>query len=180
MIKEIIGSSYKNVNFKPVPEFKIIKGLSPRKLMEHVALFTNQHFFSNDTIFDYKKWIFPRNHKKPYPTPQLSRLRCVKGVYYSLFKTIGWVPLARETGLLFSKVLGNSTKYGRKNPKFNVLPDMAEAQAKVLIPVAVYNCAELINSFLPTLKLHLSVKRNGGNSYWLSGELIHEIDNDPE
>ncbi|NBK98518.1 MAG: hypothetical protein EOM50_10930 [Erysipelotrichia bacterium] len=179
MIKKIIGDAHKNANFKPVDEFVIEKGLLPDQLMQKVAAFTNANFFSNDTIFDYEIWTFPRNHKKPYPSPQLSRLTQVKGVYYARFTPVGWVPLAKETGSVFAMVLNDSDKYGRKHPKFHALPGMAEAQAKVLIPLAVYNCAELINDFIPSFRLDVSLKNINGNTYCGSGELLHLIENDP-
>ncbi|NCB39960.1 MAG: hypothetical protein EOM80_14445, partial [Erysipelotrichia bacterium] len=165
MIKKIIGDAHKNANFKPVDEFVIEKGLSPDQLMQKVAVFTNSNFFSNDTIFDYEIWTFPRNHKKPYPSPQLSRLTQVKGVYYARFTPVGWVPLAKETGSVFAMVLNDSDKYGRKHPKFHVLQGMAEAQAKVLVPLAVYNCAELINDFIPSFRLDAALKNVNGNTY---------------
>lgn len=180
MIKRIIGTRHKNSEFKPVPEFKIVEGLTPEEQMKHLALFTNRHFFSNDTIFDYQKWVFPRNHKKAYSSPQLSNLKHVKGVYFAFFKTVGWIPMARETGSLFSKVFSGNEKYGRKNPKFNVLPDMAEHQAKVLIPLAVYNCANLIDNFLPTFKMELDIRNKDGNTFVANGELIHQVENDRE
>ncbi|MBU1109421.1 MAG: hypothetical protein KKB51_22260 [Candidatus Riflebacteria bacterium] len=179
MIVKVMGDSHKNANFKPVPEFEIEDGLSPADLMAKVAAFTNTNFFSNDTIFDYEKWIFPRLKKRPYPSPQLSKLRHEAGIYYANFETVGWVPLAKETGSLFSKVLNDSDKFGRTNPKFNVMPYFAEKQAQVLIPLAVYNCAELIRAFLPHFSMQASLSKLSGNSYQLSGALIHHAD-DPE
>ncbi len=180
MIKKVIGDKYLNPDFKPTRDFTIVRGLSPEVQMQRVAVFTNKRFFSNDTIFDYKKWVFQRNHKKAYPEPQLSRLKEVKGVYYSYFKDVGWVQLARETGSLFSMVIGKSEKYGRKNPKFNVLPSMAEDQAKVLIPLAIYNCSELIDKFFPTMQLDADYSNKDGNTFSFNANLIHNVEQDSE
>ena len=180
MIRKIIGEHWKDVDFKPTSDFEFKKNVTPKQLMINLAKFTNKRFFSNDTIFDYEKWIFPRNHKKPYPSPQLSKLKHIKGIYYSYFEDIGWIPLVKETGSLFSMVLRKSDKYGRKRPKFNVVPEMAEAQAKVLIPLAVFNAAEMIDHFMPTMSMKLKVNHKDGNTYSLEGSLIHQIENDPE
>ncbi|EKD82356.1 MAG: hypothetical protein ACD_39C01346G0002 [uncultured bacterium] len=179
MVRKVIGDAHKDPNFRPVPEFDIEPGLSPEELMKSVAAFTNSHFFSNDSVFDFEKWIFPRSNKRPYPSPQLSKLRHEAGIYYSYFETVGWVPLAKETGSRFSKVFNDNDKYGRKNPKFNVMPYFAEKQAQVLIPLAIYNCAELIGAFLPRLSISSSLRKISGNSYELSGSLLHHAD-DPE
>lgn len=179
LIRKVIGETHKSPDFRPVPEFEVEAGLSPEEQMKRVAAFTNHHFFSNDTIFDYEKWIFPRNNKRPYPYPQLSHLKHDKGIYYAHFETVGWVPMAKETGSIFSKVLTDNDKYGRKNPHFNVMPNMAEQQAKVLIPLAIYNCAELIKAFLPEFKVDFALHKNGAE-YTTSGELIHVTDNDED
>ncbi len=180
MIRKIIGESHKNPDFKPVSEFEIEPGLSPAELMKKLATFTNSHFFSNDTIFDYEKWTFQRNNKRPYPSPQLSRLKHVKGIYYAWFEEAGWIPVAKETGSPFSKVFNDNDKYGRKNPHFNVMPSMAEPQAKVLMPLAIYNCAELIRAFLPTFKLDFSLRASASGQFEAQGELLHETADDSD
>lgn len=180
LIRKIIGSRHKSAEFKPVPEFEIENGLAPSDLMKKLATFTNKHFFSNDTIFDYEKWVFPRNNKRPYPSPQLSRLKHEAGIYYAWFETVGWVAMAKETGSPFSKVLIDNDKFGRKKPHFNVMPNMAESQAKVLMPLAIYNCAELIKAFLPNLRIEFSARENGPNQYRINGELIHDTSDDEE
>lgn len=180
MIRKIIGDSHKNPEFRPVSEFEIETGLLPADLMKKLATFTNSHFFSNDTVFDYEKWIFPRNNKRPYPSPQLSKLKHDRGIYYAHFEEIGWVPMAKETGSLFSKVLNDNDKFGRKKPHFNVMPNMAEAQAKVLIPLAVFNCAELIKAFLPSFRVEFSLRPKASGVFEAHGELIHEVSEDSD
>lgn len=180
MIRKIMGDRHKNPDFKPVPEFEIEENLELQERMKKLAAFTNSHFFSNDTIFDFETWKFPRNNKRPYPSPQLSRLRHEAGIYYGYFETVGWVPMAKETGSPFSKVLIDNDKFGRKNPFYNVMPNMAESQAKVLIPIAVYNCAECIKAFLPSFKVKFSLKRAGEGEFITDGELIHDVDLDDD
>lgn len=180
MIRKIIADRHKNPNFKPVPEFEIEPDLELPELMKKLAAFTNRHFFSNDTIFDYENWQFPRNKKRPYPAPQLSRLKHESGLYYAWFETVGWVPLAKETGSPFSRVLNDNDRYGRKNPHFNVMPNMAESQARVLIPIAVYNCAEVIKAFLPSFRVDFALSSLGSGQYRASGELVHNAEYDNE
>jgi hypothetical protein len=146
--------------------------------MVNLARFTNENFFSNDTIFDYKSWIFPRNHKRPYPKPQLSGLKKVKDVYFKHFADVGWVPMAKETGSLFSSPIIKIKKL--KSRELNVLKSMAEGQAKVLIPLAVYNCARLPDLFFPTLKMKADIDHHDGNTYLINAEISHHIENDPE
>jgi hypothetical protein len=180
MILQVMGDRHKSSDFKPVPEFKIDEDLSLPERMKKLAAFTNKHFFSNDTIFDYETWKFPRNGKRPYPAPQLSRLRHESGIYYAFFETVGWVPVAKETGSPFSKVLNDNDRYGRKNPHFNVMPNMAESQAKVLIPLAVYNCADCIRAFLPSFKVDFALQKAGNDEFITSGELVHDVNLDDD
>jgi len=180
MVRKVIGDGWKNPEFRPSKDFTVVRGLSPEELMKSAAVFTNHRFFSNDTVADYKKWVFPRNNKRPYPRPLVSNLRETNGVYSSWFEDVGWVPLAKETGSWFSVVLFKSKKLNRKNPKFNVTAEMAEPQASVLIPLAVYSASEVIDKFFPTLEMAVSVKNADGNSYEVSGELKHSIENDAE
>ncbi|HEY9071376.1 MAG TPA: hypothetical protein VIV61_14050 [Candidatus Ozemobacteraceae bacterium] len=180
IVRRVIGDGWKNPEFRPTGDYTVKRGLSPEALMKSLAVFTNSHFFSNDTIADYKKWVFPRNKKRPYPAPALSRLKEESGTYGAEFADVGWVPLAKETGSWFSVVLFKSEKVNRKNPKFNVTKEMAEPQAKVLIPLAVWAASELIDAFFPTLELAGAAKRTDGNTYLVSGELKHIIENDAE
>lgn len=175
-----MGNRHKDPNFKPVPEFEIEETMEMPELMKRLSAFTNSHFFSNDTIFDYETWKFPRNNKRPYPSPQLSQLRHEAGLYYGFFETVGWVPLAKETGSPFSRVLIDNDKYGRKNPQYNVMPDMAESQARVLIPLAIYNCAECIKAFLPSFKVNFNLQKAGSNEYFTHGELMHDVSHDED
>lgn len=180
MIRRIIGDIWKDPGFRPTKDFTVVPGLLPEELMKRAAVFTNSHFFSNDTIADYKKWVFPRNSKRPYPNPMLSDLKESGSVYYGWFEDEGWVPLAKATGSWFSVVLFKSKKVNLEHPKCNVTADMAEPQAKVLIPIAVYSASELIDRFFPTLEIVIGAKHSDGNTYRVSGALKHCIENDPE
>jgi hypothetical protein len=60
------------------------------------------------------------------------------------------------------------------------MPDMAESQCRVLIPLAICNCAELIRYFLPKLRIELSLHQTSANEYEASGEMFHDTTNDPE
>ncbi|HNW10478.1 MAG TPA: hypothetical protein PKI71_03845 [Candidatus Rifleibacterium sp.] len=180
MIRKIMGDRHKNPDFKPVPEFEIASDIELPELMKNLAAFTNRHFFSNDTIFDYEKWHFPRNKKRPYPSPQLSKLKHEAGIFYAWFETVGWVPMAKETGSPFAKVINDNDKYGRKNPHFNVMPNMAEGQAKVLVPLAIFNCAEVIKAFLPSMSVKFDLAPGANGKYLASGELLHNADYDNE
>jgi hypothetical protein len=179
MVRSVIGENWKNPDFKPTTDFAFESGLAPEALMKKAATFVNHRFFSNDTIFDYAKEVYPRNHKRPYPSPQLSKLRRENSIYYSQFADVGWVPLAKETGSVFSIVLGKSKSANQKRPKCNVLPEMAESQAKVLIPIAVTCGAEILDRFFPTLELTIKTEMGSDSMTLLSGELTHVIAKDP-
>lgn len=180
MVRRVIGDGWKDPGFRPTREFPVTPGLSPEDLMKRAAVFTNAHFFSNDTVADYKKWVFPRNSKRPYPNPMLSDLKESGGVYYGWFEDAGWVPLAKATGSWFSVVLFKSKKVNLERPKCNVTAEMAEPQAKVLLPIAVYSASELIDRFFPTLEISVEAKYSEGNTYRVSGALKHCIENDAE
>ncbi len=180
MVRRVIGDGWKDPGFRPTRDFPVVPGLSPEELMKRAAVFTNAHFFSNDTVADYKKWVFPRNSKRPYPNPMLSDLKESGGVYYGWFEDVGWVPLAKATGSWFSVVLFKSKKVNLEHPKCNVTAEMAEPQAKVLLPIAVYSASELIDRFFPTLDIAVEAKHSDGNTYLVSGTLKHSIENDPE
>jgi len=180
MIRRVIGEGWKDPAFRPTKSYPVVPGLSPEELMKHAAVFTNSRFFSNDTVADYQKWVFPRNSKRPYPNPMLSDLKESGGVYYGWFEDVGWVPLAKATGSWFSVVLFKAKKVNLERPKCNVTAEMAEPQAKVLIPIAVYSASELIDRFFPTLEISVEAKRSDGNTYRVSGALKHCIENDAE
>lgn len=184
LVRKIIGEEWKKASFAPTRDFQINAGLSPLELMTQTAAFTNKRFFSNDTISDYVMWVFPRNHKRPYPSPQLSELREENGIYSASFQDVGWVPLAKQTGANHSIVLAKKKKdldapVDEKTAKrFNVLPQMTEPQARVLMPVAIFVCAELIDRFFPTLELSLQAEKIEQDRYRLSGSLSHLIAQD--
>jgi hypothetical protein len=152
----------------------------PRKLFDDVARFTNEHFYSADTIYDAKARVVPANigfgeyvagTKKPYPAPQFEDLlveevpvkgwlvdRTVKRLYVPLVNDK--IPLAQER-LSYHWFTTVGEEMDRKLRPYQIPPSFAAEQARVLMPVAIYACADLMHHFYPTLELQADYRDLG-------------------
>lgn len=150
---------------------------APADLFRHVAIFTNYHFYSADTIYDPEEGVMPQNidlvgstlgNKHPYQSPQFKDLiveevtvegwlgdRTTKKLYAPLINDR--IPLAQER-LSFHWFEPDMDVRERVARAANLAPyhipsSFARDQARVLIPVAIYACADLMHHFFPTLEL---------------------------
>lgn len=160
--------------------------LEPWELFLQVALFTNQNFYSSDTIYDKPSNEWPYNGETPYPSPQFDDF-----IMDTREANLG---LALETNEVYipPELLGkrkinilNAAYINDKIPmaqeklsysvfqpmwmqieemlyhRYHVPPSFAKDQGRVLLPVAIYACADLIHLFFPTLELKAEYKDLG-------------------
>ncbi len=153
----------------------------PSVLFHQVALFINATFYSMDTIYDGPSGVLPNNRQTPYPSPQFKDLEEVKTTvqgflmprtvkkYYGLFDREKRVPMAQER-LSFhwfdpeQSFLGGFDQTKEKVARggvgalgrlgrYHVPHAFGPPQGEVLLPLAIYACADLMNLFFPTLEL---------------------------
>jgi hypothetical protein len=158
----------------PVDSRVSLAGL-PGNLFDQLATFTNQYFYSNDTIFDGPSDTLPYNEWAHYPSPQFKDLtydpkRCV---YSGTFNGIP-VPMIEQTASTY--VL---EKLGYGDPNYHVPPSYAPGLAGVLIPIAIHANAKMIDMFFPTINLTLTTTNIGNNQVRLEGQMTHDVAKDP-
>lgn len=181
---------------------------TPGELFRQVALFTNANFYTADTIYDGPSKVIPANTsahdlatgaRPPYEHPQFADLlprsvsvntwRGPRTVTYYNAEIAGQeVPLAAErlsvvwfAGELLPDVRGATSGWSLR--PFQVPPSFADAQAKVLMPVAVRACADLMDLFYPTLRLtaqfeDLRERENSPSVINITAEMSHLIAED--
>jgi hypothetical protein len=137
---------------------------------------TNENFYSNDTISDIPNDVWPWNGLARYPRPAFSELTPVvlNGIIAGYTRG--------NTQVICRTV--SSYEFERDNPTSSVqyhfyfIPaGYAEAYAKQLIPQAIGACANVVDQFLPTLKLTIQSSVQSGQSV-ITGELKHLVDHD--
>lgn len=148
-------------------------------MYEKLAFFTNNYFYTEETIYDKDAGINPWNGEKPYPHPQFSDLTLDKlspvKTYYAQFNGKS-VPMIQQS--YTSWKLGVWQSY--------VIPvSFAKGQAEVLLPIAIKATAKAIDQFFPTFQLSLNAERieaqGLGDKEWkVTSEMKHLIDNDVE
>ena len=151
-------------------------------MYEEIAIFTNNSFYTDDTVSDAASGVKQSNHENPYPHPQFSELTLdTKTGVYS--KTFNGKPVRMTQKTFSSYVLGPLWT------DYTVPAAFATEQAEVLVPVAIKANTKVINSFFPTFDLTLDVKENknastNGNAnykeYTLDTQLKHLIEKDVE
>ncbi|EKD55695.1 MAG: Membrane metalloendopeptidase, partial [uncultured bacterium] len=153
-----------------------LKGLSPSSLFNNVALFTNNNFFSEDTIGSGPFYIENANGENPiFSSPELSQNDPIQiGTGSVDGKTVN---LAEETPYSFlrRKAIKNALPI-----KYHIPYEFARSQTDVLFPIAIDANVELIDRFFPTMKLLINEPKLVENSkYEITGELKHWIAKDP-
>ena len=152
----------------------------PAELFHRVASFVNGTFYSLDTIYDKESKVLPNNRQKGYPSPQLRDLAVEKKKipgfvgerevrrFYGVFDSER-APMIQDR-LSFhwfdpeqsfvSDFEGAKEKGGRavaaglgRLGPFQVPHAFAAGQGRILLPVAIHACADLMNLFYPTLEL---------------------------
>ena len=170
-------------------EFDILGNPTPRVLMERLAKFTNENFYSQDT-FNIPEWsVKPTNYLTSFPVapdPPLPNLydSSKEGQFGPIFLTKQFgngktVVMAKESP---SSYLERSLSAGiiKKPRSFDIFKDQALSQAQVLVPAAVKACAEVIDRFWPTMVLSITGTPDTQNpgKYLVSGTLEHLIAQD--
>ena len=151
----------------------------PEQLFDVVAAFTNKYFYSADTIYDQPSLVIPNNYSifaLPYSEPQFADLQerytRVQGYlierrvkrYEGQGGAFEWttVPMAQER-LSFhwfdpdqsiwidaKEVAG---RFGGNHGRYHIPNAYAPHQARVLLPIAIYANADLMDMFFPTMEL---------------------------
>jgi hypothetical protein len=113
-----------------------------RTLFKEVATWTNQSFFSRDTVPQYNSNTTP-NGKLAYPSPKVTINPTATEYYTTNFDGNKNFPLARAaiTGLIW------------KTPYLVVDQTVFDAQRKVLIPTAIKASAAVMDAFLPRFQV---------------------------
>ena len=155
---------------------------TPAELFRQVALFTNQQFYSADTIYDAAAGVIPANialeptmspaRKAAYASPQFSDLlvqenevktwrgeRTVRQLNAPLVNDE--IPLAQErlSRVWFGPLAARATRRSHAVRPYQVPPSFAYNQARVLIPVAIHACADLMHLFYPDARAGGSIRR---------------------
>lgn len=186
------------------------KLLPPGELFYEVALFTNGNFYSMDTIYDGKEAPLPQNGQKPYPRPQFGDLlveelsvrgwlgyRKVKKLYAPLVNDKISIAQERLSFHWFDPDQDTLEKVARAGSlgRYQIPPSFAKEQGRVLLPIAMHACADLMHLFFPTLELSAEYEipepEQGAGSEGasgsdgglqvisISGEMVHRQVNDP-
>jgi hypothetical protein len=153
------------------------KRYSVEKILKGCALFTNRSFFSKDTICNNDPHIKPTTYnQKIYDNPSFENTNLEFTTDDErLYHTFG----SKRVILLIRKW---SDHWSKTAPKIEYLvpPEAAEGQASVLLPLAAAAGGEIIDRFLPTMKLGLTVEKDNNSGFKLIGSLTHEIEKDIE
>lgn len=172
-------------NKKGTPSPADLSKSSVKEILEYCANFTNENFFSTDSICNVEPQIAPRsNANKNYPFPNFlkSEISRSSDQTQQLKRSIAGeeVVLAEESlvGEMRDPIFGKIVREGHL--QWLVPKTAAEGQASVLLPLAAAAGGEIIDRFLPTMKLTLEISKDQNNSTVLNGSLVHEIDKDIE
>ncbi len=116
-------------------------------LMMNLATWTNARFYSMDTIYDATFKVDPENGEAPYSSPQMSSAK--KKIwerhitYMSVFNGVE-IPIAwKNLGVLWDS--------------YEISPEIAKENGKVLLPLAVSACAKTLDIFFPTIRMTQTV-----------------------
>ncbi|MDK2959237.1 MAG: hypothetical protein PWP47_1281 [Synergistaceae bacterium] len=153
---------------------------TPEELFRQVASFVNRTFYSLDTIYDKKSNVPPNNRQKGYPSPQLRDLAVEKKKipgfsterevrrFYGVFDGVRAAMIQDRLSFhwfdpnqsFLSDFEGAKEKAGRATAAvlrrlgpFQIPHAFAAEQGRILLPVAIHACADLMNLFYPTLEL---------------------------
>jgi hypothetical protein len=164
----------------PVDPNVVLDAPDVATLMDNLAIYANTNFYSADTIADDASGVWPANGKKAYASPQFKNLSydAATHTYSGTFNGVK-VPMVQErlTSYLVKKGMEWETVEGWTG--WHLPPSFANGQAAVLIPIAVRACAQLLDRFLPTLDLQLTLTTQAEGVAYAQGALVHVKANDP-
>jgi len=159
---EGVVRNYGGYAIDPKVGLKVFAAKTPDELFEAVSLYTNNNFFSADTISGtYVKnkgtnqeqtiTVTPANGCPAYDLPKLSDMRYdqAKGYFYSTLN-------GREVCMLnenWTSSVGWSED--KANSGYSIPQKCVYDQARILIPVAVYGNSKLVDLFLPRIQVSI-------------------------
>jgi hypothetical protein len=119
-------------------------GQDIRTLFKGLATWTNQNFFSLDTVPQYQSDKTPNGFTQ-YPNPKVTIDPNITGYYTTTLDGISNFPLARASiaGLIW------------KTPTLVVDQNVCAAQRSVLLPTAVKASAAVLDAFLPRFQVKI-------------------------
>jgi len=149
-------------------------------LFDNLARYTNEYYYSSDTVSDTASGVFPDNGKTPCLKPQFSDLKydAATHAYSGRFNDTD-VPMIQQRLTTYLIQRGNFRKVEQWGA-WHMPAAYAAWLANVLVPVAVRAEALLIDRFLPTLDAQLKLTAKDASTAHVEGALIHDIAKDPE
>ena len=114
-------------------------------IMHAMAKWTNENFYSEDTMYDPVYDVKPRNGHREYPSPVFSNFI---ETMYDGYPT--WVTRFQD---LEVKMFREETTWVTGRKSYIITSEFAVEQSKVLLPLAAAGCARVIDAFMPTLTL---------------------------
>ena len=144
-------------------------------LMHNVALYTNNNFYSDDTIPGQT------TSATKYSLPDITKMEVIEGGYYDGH-------LKDPEGRIMAGPIPwyNNMKYGlgykladmlfTDQPPFGITPKVVDAQQQILIPTAVRSSAAVLDRFLPRFEVTMSYAPEDPNDpdsgrYTMHGEI---------
>lgn len=154
----------------PIAQKKIDGTHDPLALFHEVALYTNKNFFSADTISgNYlllnKEVIHSANGMKDYPSPKLETCNEKPKDHY-LWRTIN----GKDIRVADITWLSDEGWGGTSNPIRIAAPCVVD-EASILVPIAVYANAKLLDWFIP--RLEVKITNFDRQTHTVTGEVIH-------
>jgi len=136
----------------------IDKADDPADLFHQVALYTNENFFSGDTVSgtfrktdpvngEQEYEVIQNNRQNPYPLPELSKCKLL-GMTGLFVRTINnrTVRVCHESWM---------SMRGWSEASMIVTRDCVRDQAAILIPLALYANAKLLKLCIPDIDVHV-------------------------
>lgn len=179
-----------------------------KDLFRSIAKWVNPRFFSDETICDDKTGLIPEPFHH-YPRPQLSDLNeNQKGKRFEeQFSQIGGrsvvVPMVEKTLVevvertygqtVFEGSKGAYTEKTKMVPRYTIPADFVLQQLDILVPICIRTGAELIERFIPTLRIELGIQHLADDqdvardipdrskilhTYRITGKLVHDTTGD--
>jgi len=150
-------------------EERISAAKDPAALFDVIATYTQENFFTPDTISGADRLGRPvtnANGQKPYPSPKLdpNYFQEDSGYYMKTVNDLS-VRVAHESWLL-------STGWGSPMHALRMTYPCVQDQASILIPVAVRACMTLAGWYIPRIKVQL--ESFDAEKGILKGRVVHQ------
>ncbi len=159
------------------------------EMYDYIALFTNEYFYSSDTIYDKDAKVPPHNGENPYPLPQFKELIPLASINPPKVATGDPLIYGRYFNKKLAPLIQKSYIYYAFGPMVSpakrwIVP-MAFAfdQAGVLIPIAIKANIKVIDRFFPTMDFSMELQRSsspsqGRQEFNVVSRMTHMIDKD--